>query len=218
MTYDRLMPANARGEQETTLRILNAIERNSALSQRSISEDLGIALGLANSYLKRCVKKGLIKITQAPANRYAYYLTPQGFTEKGRLTTEFLRQSFFLFRAARQEYGDMFRHCADNGWYDVVLCGTGEVGEIAVLSAVGGAVRLRGFLDPHAQVTEATGLPVHHDLSAFPDVDVLVITDLHDPQGTLDSISTTFPTEKILAPQFMHLLRGGLHFAEDSTP
>ena len=43
---------------------------------------MGVALGLANSYLKRCIRKGFIKITEAPANRYLYYLTPQGFAEK----------------------------------------------------------------------------------------------------------------------------------------
>ena len=52
------------------------------MTRRSLARELGIALGLANAYLKRCAKKGLIKIAQAPANRYAYYLTPQGFARK----------------------------------------------------------------------------------------------------------------------------------------
>ena len=61
-----------------TLGLLNMVHDNSATSQRSMAGDLGIALGLANAYLKRCVKKGLIKVSQVPANRYAYYLTPKG--------------------------------------------------------------------------------------------------------------------------------------------
>ena len=41
-----------------TLGLLNAVQENSDLSQRSMAKQLGIALGLANNYLKRCVKKG----------------------------------------------------------------------------------------------------------------------------------------------------------------
>ena len=84
------MPNN---EREITLGVLNAIHENAKVTQRSVANDLGIALGLANAYLKRCAKKGLIKIQQIPANRYAYYLTPKGFAEKTRLTTEYLSRS-----------------------------------------------------------------------------------------------------------------------------
>ena len=60
------------GDAEITLGLLNAVEENSTVTQRSMANDLGIALGLANAYLKRCVRKGLIKISQVPPNRYAY--------------------------------------------------------------------------------------------------------------------------------------------------
>ena len=43
-------PENAR-----TLEILDIVQRN-------IANQLGAALGLANSYLKRCVKKGSISL------------------------------------------------------------------------------------------------------------------------------------------------------------
>ncbi len=50
-----------------TLGLLNMVQDNSRASQRSMASDLGIALGLANAYLKRCVKKGLVKVRQATA-------------------------------------------------------------------------------------------------------------------------------------------------------
>jgi len=76
-----------------TLELLEAIEARSDVTQRHLADRLGVALGLANSYLKRCARKGLIKVHQAPANRYLYYLTPQGFAEKARLTGEYLTSS-----------------------------------------------------------------------------------------------------------------------------
>ena len=45
-------------EAKITLGLLNVVHGNSETSQRSMAGDLGIALGLANAYLKRCVKKG----------------------------------------------------------------------------------------------------------------------------------------------------------------
>ena len=50
-------PENAR-----TLEILDIVQRNEQVSQRNIANQLGVALGLANSYLKRCVKKGSISL------------------------------------------------------------------------------------------------------------------------------------------------------------
>ena len=97
----------AASEVEITLGLLNAIERDSRLTQRTLANELGIALGLANTYLRRCAKKGFIKVSQAPAKRYAYYLTPQGFAEKSRLTARYLTQSFNLFRHARTQCDDL---------------------------------------------------------------------------------------------------------------
>ena len=88
-------PENAR-----TLEILDIVQRNEQVSQRHLASQLGVALGLANSYLKRCVKKGWVKVQQAPANRYLYYLTPTGFAEKSRLTAEYLSTSLGFYPEA----------------------------------------------------------------------------------------------------------------------
>jgi DNA-binding MarR family transcriptional regulator len=93
-------PAPFADQDDILLGVLNAIERDARTSQRSISSELGVALGLANAYLKRRVNKGLIKVSQAPARRYTYYLTPNGFAEKTRLTAEYFSYSF-TFSGAR---------------------------------------------------------------------------------------------------------------------
>src|SRR5499433_4529760 len=85
------------------LGLLDAVEQNRPQSQRLLASELGIALGLVNAYLKRCIKKGLVKVRSAPARRYAYYLTPQGFAEKSRLTVEYLSYSFGFFRQAKAD-------------------------------------------------------------------------------------------------------------------
>jgi DNA-binding transcriptional regulator LsrR (DeoR family) len=84
------------GEDEIVLGVLGVVERDPTVTQRSVARELGVALGLANAYLKRCIRKGLIKVGQVPRRHYACYL-PQGFAEKSRLTTAYLADSFSLF-------------------------------------------------------------------------------------------------------------------------
>lgn len=194
-------------EAQITLGLLTAIDENSAVTQRSVAKDLGIALGLANAYLKRCVKKGLVKVQQVPANRYAYYLTPQGFAEKSRLTAHYLAQSFDFFRHARTQCGQVFEHCAGQGWRRVVLAGTGDLGEIAILCARDLPVEVVGFLDDRSSSDRFIGLPVARRLDALGPVEAVVVTDLVAPQETFDRLIRQFPPDRVLAPRLLGLSR-----------
>ncbi len=73
---------NSNDESWRDLRVLEEIEQNPQTSQRGIARSVGIALGLTNSILKRLVHKGWVKTKTMPANRFAYYLTPEGFSKK----------------------------------------------------------------------------------------------------------------------------------------
>src|SRR5882757_9997569 len=104
----RAIPRESGDENRIILSLLNSVE-DGATSQRRIAAELGIALGLVNAYVKRCVKKGLVKVSEAPARRYAYYLTPQGFAEKSRLTAEYLKVSFGFFRQAKNDCSELLK-------------------------------------------------------------------------------------------------------------
>ena len=114
-------------ERQLTLGLLQAIDEREDISQRHLAQEMGVALGLANSYLKRCVKKGWIKISTAPANRYLYYLTPIGFAEKARLTAEFFSTSLTMFRQAGAQYSDVYEYCLRKKWKRVVLIGLSDL-------------------------------------------------------------------------------------------
>ena len=199
----------ANTDGEITLGLLNTVHENTSLTQRSIAQELGIALGLTNAYLKRCVKKGFIKVRQIPRNRYAYYLTPQGFAEKSRLSAEYLSQSFRFFRIARTECADLFQLCAERGWRRVMLVGVGDLGEIATLCAREHPVSLVGFVDGNSDVSAFAGLRVTGDMEALGQADAAVITDLETPQVTFDAASAVLPPERVLAPPFLKVSRHG---------
>src|SRR3970040_2857163 len=127
------MNTKADREEERVLELLGAVGKQSKVSQRHLASNMGIALGLANSYLKRCIRKGFIKVSQAPANRYLYYLTPSGFAEKSRLTAQYLSHSLSFYRKAGESCLRVFDQCEHNGWQRLLLCGISDLAEIATL-------------------------------------------------------------------------------------
>ena len=149
------LPTDENGADRIVLGLLTSVEADGARSQRRIAADLGVALGLVNAYLKRSVKKGLVKVGQAPARRYAYYLTPQGFSEKSRLTIEYLSSSFSLFRKAKEEYGKIFDRAHALGFDRIVLAGKSDLCEIAILCAVDGPISIVAVVDPDEQQLHA---------------------------------------------------------------
>src|SRR5215212_4575229 len=114
-------PSGPKNKDEILLGVLNAVHRESAISQRAISTEVGVALGLANAYLKRCVRKGWIKVQQVPRRRYLYYLTARGLAEKTRLTGEYLSASFNFFRRARAQMAELMQDCTARGFRRIAL-------------------------------------------------------------------------------------------------
>ena len=60
------------------LEILERLENNGHLTQRDLSKEVGIALGLVNHLLKKMVTKGWIKIKNIDSKKIRYLITPEG--------------------------------------------------------------------------------------------------------------------------------------------
>jgi len=199
------MPEN---QAEITLGVLSAVEENQHVTQRRVAKNLGVALGLINSYLKRCIKKGFVKISHAPANRYSYYLTPAGFAEKGRLTAEYLSGSFTFFRNARQQCEDILSQCMADEHQNVVLVGGGDLAEIVILCAREFDIRLNGVVEADGQVLGTFGL---HRFARIEDVNKdnsFIITNLFRPQEVYSEISKIYDDQKIYIPGILCVSRG----------
>ncbi len=200
---------NREKEENLTLEILEAIEARSDVTQRHLARRTGIALGLANSYLKRCVRKGLVKIHQAPANRYLYYLTPKGFAEKSRLTARYLSVSFAFYRKAGDSCRDAFQRCEKHGWKRVVLCGVSDLAEIASLRALEHDIEIAGIYDPKHAQERFLGREVVAALDVCEQFDVCLLTDLSNPQATYADIVDQASKERIMVPEILGLTPNG---------
>lgn len=202
-------------DPEIVLGLLTSIERDSSITQRKLATELGIALGLTNAYLRRCVRKGLVKIGQVPLKRYAYFLTPQGFAEKSQLTAQYLSLSFDFFRKARGGCALLFRQCAAMGWCKVTLYGAGDLAEIAVLSAGESEIEVLCIIDPAQAGRRSAGVPIVVDVAAARDCGVfdgIILTDTRSPQASFDALMASaaehgFPQSSILAPSLLGITR-----------
>ena len=214
MDESRRSAASPEDEAVITLGLLTAVEEDSSITQRWMARHLGIALGLANAYIKRCVRKGFIKVKEVPANRYAYYLTPRGFSEKSRLTAEYLRVSFNFFSGAREQCRLLFSECADRGWRRVALVGAGDLAEIATLCATESPVELIGIVDPDAEVDRLAGYPVVAALGALGEADAVIITDFGNAQAAFDRMVGEIGADRVLAPPLLNISRAPVRFAD----
>jgi DNA-binding MarR family transcriptional regulator len=204
------MPQAARSEESDNARIvlglLESVERDGAQSQRKLASDLGIALGLVNAYLKRCVKKGLLKIGEVPPRRYAYYLTPHGFAEKSRLTVEYLSSSFSFFRRAREDCSSVLKAAHARGWNRIALIGVSDLAEVATICALEQGITIVAVVDAEATRDRFVGIPVVRSLDAVPGgFDALIITDLASTRETMKAALTALEAERVFVPVLLRM-------------
>jgi len=202
---DRLLHTDSENER-IVLGLLSSLETDGARSQRRIAAELGIALGLVNAYLKRCVKKGLVKVGDAPARRYAYYLTPQGFAEKSRLTVQYLSDSFSFFRKAKSDCTRIFEEAAARDYKRLVLAGESDLAEIAILCAVEAGATVVAIVDARSQGSRFVGVEVFRTYTDVKDgFDAIIVTDVARAQASYELAAEVVSSDRVLVPALLGL-------------
>ena len=94
-------------KSETEYLILRKLEENPHLTQREISEELGVSLGKTNYVIKALIDKGWLKLNNFKRSDnklgYIYLLTPTGVTEKTILAQNFLRRKSDEYNRLKEE-------------------------------------------------------------------------------------------------------------------
>src|SRR5262245_37772362 len=181
-------------QHERDLEILTAIEEGGPLTQRALAQRLGVALGLANLYLKRLARKGSIKIVEFPRKpaarkRLRYLLTPTGMAEKTRLTYEHMAYSLNLYRRARHALRESLSQLPERGAKRIALFGTGEAAEVAYLTLRELGLEPLGVFAAEAG-GQFLGFPVRAvaELSAE-DADAVIVATFERPEPALAELS-----------------------------
>lgn len=118
-------------------RLISALERRPEGSQRALSQELGVSLGMTNILLKRLAKKGLIKAQKLDWNRTRYLLTYKGAAEKARKSYSYAlhawSQARKITRAVQEtvigEYRSGARRAAVVAWPETAMIIKGALAE-----------------------------------------------------------------------------------------
>jgi DNA-binding MarR family transcriptional regulator len=135
-------------------RILDHLESGDRVTQRALSRELGIALGLTNLLIRRLVNKGWVRMSRVSRSRILYLITPVGIAEKTRLSRAYFASSLKFYREARDRIRERFTTLsnewpaqAEPGSKRIVFYGANEVAEIGYICLAETDLQLVGVVD-----------------------------------------------------------------------
>ena len=193
-------------DKKNILRILSDINNGIFYSQRKISKQLGISVGLSNLYVKRCLKKGWIKLKTVPKKRYIYYLTPKGFIEKSKLTAEYLSSSFSLYRNMREDSLKILTKCKKKN-KRIILHSEGELSEVFILTAKEINLDFDGIVIPNSNIKNFFGIKVFSKVPK--NIETIILCDIKSSHNTFLQLKRSFPNKKIIVPEILNIKKNG---------
>ncbi len=187
-------------EEQRNLEILTELVRREPVTQRGLAQKLGIALGLANLYLKRLARKGHIKITTIPPNRIKYLVTPKGIAEKTRLTYEYMDYSLQLYRQTRQILRETLLPLARGGKRRVAIYGMTEAAELAFLTLRELGLEVTAVVGEDGRRRTFLGIPVRSLSEIAPDgLDLIIVASFTPADGVVAALTRQgIPRDRIL--------------------
>ncbi len=124
------MRENSKDSGVRELEILEKIENDGHLTQRDLSREVGIALGLVNHLLKKMVKKGWIKIKNIDAKRIRYLVTPEGAREKTSLLYKRVESTIHFYLEAKKLIKEKVDQLKNDGVKSVSIYGINHIAEV----------------------------------------------------------------------------------------
>lgn len=106
-------------EEFRELNLLEHIEENPDITQASLADQLGVAVGTVNWHIKRLVDKGYVKVKRAQRKKLRYIITPSGIAFRARLTFRYIEWSLLLYRKTRQRVSELLDELKVAGYHHV---------------------------------------------------------------------------------------------------
>jgi DNA-binding MarR family transcriptional regulator len=94
--------------------VLTILDRENSPSQREIAKQTGFSVGLVNTLIKKCAKKGLVKIERLNSRNIKYILTPEGIKEKTQKTIDYIKRSYQAIQQLQNRVTELaLKHSAE---------------------------------------------------------------------------------------------------------
>ena len=190
----------SRSDTKYDHKVLQAIASGERVTQRSLSTELGVALGLTNLLIRRLIGKGYVKVSKAGTRHVRYLMTPAGWEALAAATRQSLENTLHLYTETREQIrsslSQISSRCQPNGdgQKRVVFYGAGDVAEIAYVSLQTTDLTLVGVVDDrrtgrffHLVITEADQLSA--DAVGSVAYDHLIVTSLRHADAILAKLA-----------------------------
>lgn len=128
--------STSKEENGHDLDLLLQIEQDPDISQANMAQELGVAVGTINWHLKRLIAKGYVKVKRAQRKKLRYIITADGIALRSRLTVDYVRNSFNLYRQTREKVLALLQVLIEHGHQVVSIQGDGELAEVCRLTCI----------------------------------------------------------------------------------
>jgi len=120
--------------EDYEFKIIYEIDKDLNTTQRKISRQIGLSLGMTNLVIKKLIAKGYIKVKGLDRRRVQYILTPRGFAEKVKKTHRYLLRTIETLRAVKEKIQDTVLEYYEKGERNFTILGRGELADIVEIS------------------------------------------------------------------------------------
>jgi DNA-binding MarR family transcriptional regulator len=146
MSAEDQMPLNP-SEELRDLRILEELEKNPNVSQRTLSHRCKMALGLTNAYLNRMSERGWIRVEGLNRRSVKYYLTAKGVSEKAKLTLKMINRTMEQYSELKKIISRRLLEMKREGMQRIVFYGVGDEMEVSYATLQGLSLKLVGIVE-----------------------------------------------------------------------
>ena len=183
-------------EDLRNLQLLEEISKDATISQRKLSQMLGVALGVTNACLKKMINKGFVEVKGINHKRIGYYLTPRGFSEKSRLNYHFLQHSIRYYSNLKDNINTKLSSIYKAGHKRIICYGAGEVMEVTfvILNETDMKLLVLGIVDDDRkkQGQQMFGFVIQHpQVIKILSPDAILITSIRYRERILHNLKNT---------------------------
>lgn len=128
------------------LNTLLEIKKNPSTTQRLLSHNLNISLGLTNSILKNLISRGWLKVKKDTGRKLLYIITPKGMANVSRLMYNRFQETFHYYHYAKDLLTAYLIRLYQQGEKTVNIYGTGQLAEITYYAGISTPLKLNAII------------------------------------------------------------------------
>ncbi len=122
--------------------VLDAISKDSTVTQANLATSLEMAVGSVNWYIKRLISRGYLKASRMDRTRLQYNLTPEGMTALTKRAAQYMILSLQVYRQLRESSKNLIKELQRREIHQVFLDGKNEFMDIFQLSCIEAGIGL----------------------------------------------------------------------------